>query len=174
MRKEPRVSAPTTTAPPKQPTKSDIAILQFAHGIELAMTALYAKASAAAGKDLKTVFDLFGGHHLAQAQSLAGLLGRSSATTQNASFYTAFVTAASSGSDTELAGTFLSLENSLVKTHLGVLGTITGTDGAQLVASIIPVQGRHAAVLAGFAGKKGLGDILDNEAEPLDTKTYPA
>jgi starch phosphorylase len=58
--------------------------------------------------------------------------------------------------------------------HLGVLGTITGTDGAQLIASIIPVQGRHAAVLAGFAGKKGLGDILDNEAEPLDTKTYPA
>jgi len=168
------VSAPTTTAPPKQPTKSDIAVLQFAHGIELAMTALYTKASAAAGKDLKTVFSLFGGHHLAQAQALAGLLGRSSATTQNASFYTAFITAASSGSDTELAGTFLSLENSLVKTHLGVLGTITGTDGAQLVASIIPVQGRHAAILASFAGKKGLGDILDNDAKPLDTKTYPA
>lgn len=169
------MSAPTTTAPPKQPTKSDIALLHFAHGIELAMTALYAKAStAAAGKDLKTVFDMFGQHHLAHAQSLAGLLGRSSATTQNAGFYTAFVTAASSGSDTELAGTFLSLENSLVKTHLGVLGIITGTDGAQLVASIISVQGRHAAVLASFARKKDLGDILDNAAEPFDTKTYPA
>ena len=168
------MSAPTTTAPPKQPTKSDIAILQFAHGIELAMTALYTKASAAAGKDLRTVCDMFGGHHLAHAQSLAGLLGRSSATTQNASFYTAFLSAASSGSDAELAGTFLSLENSLVKTHLGVLGTITGTDGAQLIASIISVQGRHAAVLASLAGKKGLGDILDNAAEPLDSKTYPA
>ena len=168
------MSAPTTTAPPKQPTKSDIAILQFAHGIELAMTALYTKASAAAGKDLKAVLDLFGGHHLAYAQSLAGLLGRSAATSQNASFYTAFLSAASSGSDAELAGTFLSLENSLVKTHLGVLGTITGTDGAQLIASIISVQGRHAAVLASLAGKKGLGDILDNAAEPLDSKTYPA
>ena len=168
------MSAPTTTAPPKQPTKSDIAILQFAHGIELAMNALYTKASAAAGKDLKIVLDLFGGHHLAYAQSLAGLLGRSAATTQNASFYTAFLSAASSGSDAELAGTFLSLENSLVKTHLGVLGTITGTDGAQLIASIISVQGRHAAVLASLAGKKGLGDILDNAAEPLDSKTYPA
>jgi hypothetical protein len=101
-------------------------------------------------------------------------LGRSAATTQNASFYTAFLSAASSGSDAELAGTFLSLENSLVKTHLGVLGTITGTDGAQLIASIISVQGRHAAVLASLAGKKGLGDILDNAAEPLDSKTYPA
>ena len=168
------MSAPTTTAPPKQPTKSDIAILQFAHGIELAMTALYTKASAAAGKDLKVVLDLFGGHHLAYAQSLAGLLGRSAATSQNASFYTAFLSAASSGSDAELAGTFLSLENSLVKTHLGVLGTITGTDGAQLIASIISVQGRHAAVLASLAGEKGLGDILDNAAEPLDSKTYPA
>ena len=168
------MSAPTTTAPPKQPTKSDIAILQFAHGIELAMTALYTKASAAAGKDLKVVLDLFGGHHLAYAQSLAGLLGRSAATSQNASFYTAFLSATSSGSDAELAGTFLSLENSLVKTHLGVLGTITGTDGAQLIASIISVQGRHAAVLASLAGKKGLGDILDNAAEPLDSKTYPA
>ena len=168
------MSAPTTTAPPKQPTKSDIAILQFAHGIELAMTALYTKASAAAGKELTVVLDLFGGHHLAYAQSLAGLLGRSAATTQNASFYTAFLSAASSGSDAELAGTFLSLENSLVKTHLGVLGTITGTDGAQLIASIISVQGRHAAVLASLAGKKGLGDILDNAAEPLDSKTYPA
>ena len=168
------MDAPTTTAPPKQPTKSDIAILQFAHGIELAMNVLYTKASAAAGKDLKIVLDLFGGHHLAYAQSLAGLLGRSAPTTQNASFYTAFLSAASSGSDAELAGTFLSLENSLVKTHLGVLGTITGTDGAQLVASIISVQGRHAAVLASLAGKKGLGDILDNAAEPLDSKTYPA
>ena len=168
------MDAPTTTAPPKQPTKSDIAILQFAHGIELAMNALYRKASAAAGKDLKIVLDLFGGHHLAYAQSLAGLLGRSAPTTQNASFYTAFLSAASSGSDAELAGTFLSLENSLVKTHLGVLGTITGTDGAQLIASIISVQGRHAAVLASLAGKKGLGDILDNAAEPLDSKTYPA
>jgi hypothetical protein len=55
-----------------------------------------------------------------------------------------------------------------------VLGTITGTDGAQLIASIISVQGRHAAVLASLAGKKGLGDILDNAAEPLDSKTYPA
>ena len=168
------MSAPTTTAPPKQPTKSDIAVLQFAHGIELAMTALYTKASAAAGKDLKVVLDLFGGHHLAYAQTLAGLLGRSAATTQKASFYTAFLSAASSGSDAEIAGTFLSLENSLVKTHLGVLGTITGTDGAQLVASIISVQGRHAAVLASLAGKNGLGDILDNAAEPLDSKTYPA
>ena len=168
------MSAPTTTAPPKQPTKSYIAVLQFAHGIELAMTALYTKASAAAGKDLKVVLDLFGGHHLAYAQTLAGLLGRSAATTQNASFYTAFLSAASSGSDAEIAGTFLSLENSLVKTHLGVLGTITGTDGAQLVASIISVQGRHAAVLASLAGKNGLGDILDNAAEPLDSKTYPA
>ena len=168
------MSAPTTTAPPKQPTKSDIAVLQFAHGIELAMTALYTKASAAAGKDLKVVLDLFGGHHLAYAQTLAGLLGRSAATTQNASFYTAFLSAASSGSYAEIAGTFLSLENSLVKTHLGVLGTITGTDGAQLVASIISVQGRHAAVLASLAGKNGLGDILDNAAEPLDSKTYPA
>ena len=156
------MSAPTTTAPPKQPTKSDIAVLQFAHGIELAMTALYTKASAAAGKDLKVVLDLFGGHHLAYAQTLAGLLGRSAATTQNASFYTAFLSAASSGSDAEIAGTFLSLENSLVKTHLGVLGTITGTDGAKLVASIISVQGRNAAVLASLAGKNGLGDILDN------------
>jgi hypothetical protein len=138
------------------------------------MTALYTKASAAAGKDLKVVLDLFGGHHLAYAQTLAGLLGRSAATTQNASFYTAFLSAASSGSDAEIAGTFLSLENSLVKTHLGVLGTITGTDGAQLIASIISVQGRHAAVLASLAGKKGLGDILDNAAEPLDSKTYPA
>ncbi|MEI8321981.1 MAG: ferritin-like domain-containing protein [Actinomycetes bacterium] len=168
------MDAPTTTAPPQQPTKSDIAVLQFAQGIELAMTALYTKASAAAGKDLKTVCTMFGEHHLAYAQSIAGLLGRSAISAQNASFYAAFIAAAASGSDAELAGTFLSLENSLVKTHLGVLGTITGTDGAQLVASIISTQGRHAAVLAGFAGKKGLGDILDNAAEPFDTKTYPA
>ena len=168
------MDATTTTAPPKQPTTSDITLLAFAHGLELAMNALYTKAVAKAGKDNKPVFELFGAHHLAYAQALSGLLGAARAKSQNSSFFSAFSTAAGSGSDAELAATFLSLENAMAKTHIELLASLKSTDAANLIASISAVEGRHAAVLAGLTGKTDLALALDNAAEALTSETSPA
>ena len=163
-----------TTAPPKQPTSGDIATLGFALGLERSMADLYALAAPKVGKDNQAVFSAFGEHHKAYVQSLAGLLGRNAPTARNAAFYDAFAEAAAAGSAAEIAATFQALENGFVATHLAVLGTLRGTNGAELIASIIAIEARHATVLGALAGKTGLGDLLDNPAEALSAETYPA
>ena len=168
------MEAPTTSAPPKQPTANDIGTLQFVYGLELAMNTLYLKAASKVDKDTKPVIEMFGAHHLAYAQSIAGLLGRNAPTEMNKSFFAAFSSAAANGSGKEIAATLLTLENTMMKTHNGVLSVLAGTDGAKLVASIIAVQARHAAVLAGLAGKTDLDSLLDNPAEALSPETYRA
>jgi hypothetical protein len=57
---------------------------------------------------------------------------------------------------------------------LSVLGSLKGTNGAELIASIIAIEARHATVLGALAGKKGLDDLLTNSAEALSPETYPA
>ena len=163
-----------TTAPPKQPTSGDIATLGFALGLERSMTDLYTRATAKMGKDNQAVFAAFGEHHKAYAQALAGLLGRNAPTSRNEAFYDAFAQAAAAGSEKEIAATFQALENGFVATHLSVLGSLRGTNGAELIASIIAIEARHATVLGALAGKTGLDDLLDNPAEALSPETYPA
>jgi hypothetical protein len=58
------------------------------------------------------------------------------------------------------------LENTLVSTHLSLVGTLEGTAGSALVASILTIQARHAAALALLSGG-ALADALVNEAAPL-------
>ncbi len=164
----------STTAPPKQPTKGDIATLGFALGLERSMTDLYVLAAAKVGKDNQAVFEAFGEHHKAYAQSLAGLLGRTAPANRNEAFFDAFSAAAAAGSSSEIAATFQALENGFVATHLTVLGSLRGTTGAELIASIIATEARHATVLGSLSGKSGLDDLLKNSAEALDSETYPA
>ena len=60
------------------------------------------------------------------------------------------------------------LESTLVATHTELLRALEGTDGAEMLASILIVEARNCAVLADLAGN---GDDLDalfvNDAEPL-------
>lgn len=165
----------STTAPPKQPTAADVALLSYALGLEFAMVDIYARAAAGAKDDLKAVAQLFGAHHRAAAQSLTGLLGRKSPTTRNAKFYDEQSTKASGGTAKEVAAHLAGLENAMVATHLKVLGTLRGIDGASLVASIIPIEARQAAVLVGLSGSTELDDIMALDAEAaIDPETYPA
>jgi len=58
------------------------------------------------------------------------------------------------------------LENTLVSTHVSLVGTLEGTEGSALVASILTIQARHAAALA-LLGGRALADALSNTAAPL-------
>lgn len=165
----------STTAPPKQPTAADAALLSYALGLEFAMVDIYARATSGAKDDLKAVAELFGAHHRAAAQSLTGLLGRKAPTGRNEKFYAEQSKKASGGSAEETATHLAGLENAMVATHLKVLGALRGTDGAALVASIIPIEARQAAVLVGLSGSTALDDIMALDAEAaIDPETYPA
>lgn len=154
----------TTTAPPKQPTTGDVALLSVAIGLELAMIDLYARA-ASAGGSLKDVATLFGENHRAAAQALSGLVGRQAPTSRDSKFFSDNSDAAGAADAKARAEHLAGLENSLVATHISVLGKLKGVDGANLVASIIPTEARQAAVLVGLAGKSALDDILAFDPE---------
>ena len=165
----------TTTAPPKQPTSADVALLSFGLGLEFAMIDLYTRAANASKDEMKTIAELFGAHHRAAAQSLTGLLGRKAPTARNEKFYAAQSAKAGEGSAKELATHMASLENALVVTHINVLSQLRGIDGASLVASIIPIEARQAAVLVQMSGSSSLDDIMALDAEAsIDPETYPA
>lgn len=138
------------------------------------MVDLYAKNAAGAKDDAKAVANLFSANHRAAAQAIAGLIGRKAPTTRNQAFYAEHAPKAS-GDAKETAAYMASLENALVATHLKVLGAVSGTDGASLVASILPIEARQAAVLVGLSGSTALDDImaLDPEAA-IDPEKYPA
>ena len=165
----------STTAPPKQPTSADAALLSYALGLEFAMVDIYARATAAAKDDLKAVAELFGAHHRAAAQSLTGLLGRKATIGRNEKFFAEQSAKAAGGTTRDIAAHLAGLENAMVATHLKVLGTLRGIDGAALVASIIPIEARQAAVLVGLSGSTALDDIMALDAEAaIDPETYPA
>jgi Ferritin-like domain len=169
------VADTSTTAPPKQPTAADAALLSYALGLEFAMVDIYARAAAGAKDELKSVAELFGAHHRAAAQSLTGLLGRKAPTGRNEAFYAEQSKAASGGTAKDTAAHMAGLENAMVATHLKVLSTLRGIDGAALVASIIPIEARQAAVLVGLSGATALDDIMALDAEAaIDPETYPA
>lgn len=165
----------STTAPPKQPTTADAVLLSYALGLEFAMVDIYARATVASKDDLKAVAELFGAHHRAAAQSLTGLLGRKAATGRNEKFYAEHSAKIIGGAAKDTAAQLAGLENAMVATHLRMLGTLRGIDGATLIASIIPIEARQAAVLVGLSGSTALDDVmaLDDEAV-IDPKTYPA
>ena len=164
----------STTAPPKQPTAADVDLLSFAIGLELAMIDLYVKHAAGAKGDAKAVAQLFGANHRAAAQAIAGLVGRKAPTARNAAFFAEHAPK-TAGDAKETAAYMAGLENALVATHLKVLGSLRGVDGANLIASIIPTQARQAAVLVGLSGSTSLDDImaLDPEAA-IDPEKFPA
>lgn len=164
----------STTAPPKQPTAADVDLLSFAIGLELAMIDLYGKNAAGSKGDAKAVAELFGANHRAAAQALVGLVGRKAPTSRNEAFYAEHA-AKVAGSSADAAAYMAALENSLVATHLKVLGALRGVDGASLVASILPIEARQAAVLVGLAGSSNLDDIMALDAEAaIDPEKYPA
>jgi len=161
------VADTTTTAPPKQPTSGDVALLSTAIGLELAMIDLYGRAAAASSGQMKTIANLFGENHRAAAQALSGLVGRKAPTGRDANFYSENSAAAGESDAKKLAEAMAGLENSLVATHISVLGKLQGVDGANLVASIIPTEARQAAVLVGLSGKTSLDDILAFDPEAV-------
>lgn len=162
-------AAPTTTSAPKRPTDADLEQLRYAQTIELAARDLY---DAALKPELlddanRPLFTAIREAHEAYAHSLAGVIGTTAPGEADAALVRQHRSGFSSGSVSSIAGVAAELENSLAATHRSTLGELRGTDAVALVAAIVPIEGRHAAVLSSLAGRTGLDDAILNDAEPL-------
>ena len=155
-------------AAPTPPTPVDRALLAFANSAELAARDLYAVAAElpAFGADEKTMLVGFHDHHLAAAQALAGLVGKAATNVREDAVYDAFRGKMTGSDKSAIYDALRELENTLVSTHLSLVGTFEGTEGSALVASVLTIQARHAAALA-LLGGRALTDALTNAAAPL-------
>lgn len=160
--------ATTTTAPPRQPLDADRRLLGVAQRLELAAVALYD--TALGGRQLdgepRGIIAGIREAHEAYAQSLSAMLGKGAPDIAEQAIVDEFG-AAFGGPLGGMLEAARSLENALVATHTDLVGTLEGTDGTALVASILVVEARHATVLADMADITDLDQLLVNEAQPI-------
>jgi rubrerythrin len=162
------VSAQAGGTPPLRPTSADVTALRFAQGVELAARDLYelALAGGGYGEDLAPVMAAMSQHHRSYAQAISGLLGPDANGQPNEGVLGQFRTRFSNPSSAISAAA--RLEDTAVATHTELLGTLEGTDGAALIASILVVEARHATVLATAAGVTDLNQLLTTTSTPLE------
>ena len=157
-------SGRASTTPPLRPTADDVALLGFAQGVEMAARDLYDKAlgtSSLSGSD-RDVFVTIRESHDAYVQGLSGLLGREAPLQVNADVV-GLLEAAFTGSTADALAAAYTLESTAVATHRDIVRELQGTDGANLIASILIIEARHGTVLAAMAGKADLDELLVNE-----------
>jgi hypothetical protein len=155
-------------ATPTPPTAVDRALLAFANSAEFAARDLYAVAAGlpAFSTEEQTMLVGFHDHHMAAGQALAGLVGKDASNVREDAVYNAFRGKVMGSDKSAIWDALRDLENTLVSTHLSLVGTLEGTEGSALVASILSIQARHAAALA-LLGGRTVTDALTNEAAPL-------
>ena len=154
------------TAPPKMPTSADKQLLDCALSAELSVHDLYVTAinSGMLSADEKLMMEMFSEHHKSYAQSLNGLLGKAATNTRNEALYTTYAGQLTSAQ--AMNRVLQSIENTMVATHIDILSSLEGMDGATLVASIITVEARHAAVF-GTLPTSSLSNALNSAATSL-------
>jgi hypothetical protein len=160
--------ATTTTAPPKQPTPGDVELLSFAQSIELAAAELYATAlgSGSLGEKTTEIVQTIHQAHVSYGQSLNALLGRK-APGQSLGSLVDGNSDAFGGSNAAFLEAARQLENTAVATHTDLIADIEGTDGAQLIASVVLAEARFGLALADLAGETDLAKLVSTGAEPL-------
>ena len=153
-------------APTKMPTGADKQLLDFALSAELSVHDLYVTAinSGMLSADEKLMMEMFSEHHKSYAQSLNGLLGKAATNTRNEALYTTYAGQLTSAQ--AMNRVLQSIENTMVATHIDILSSLEGMDGATLVASIITVEARHAAVF-GTLPTSSLSNALNSAATSL-------
>ena len=143
-----------TTTPPRRPTDGDIALLQIVQQVELAARDLYSAALEGAEGEAANTFAGLQAHHDMYAQSISSQIGKAAPQTRDEKLFSSM----KSGFD---AAAGWELENTLVVTHIDLLGRIEGTEPAALLASIVVGESRHAVALAALAGKSPVDDMDD-------------
>lgn len=136
----------------------DAGIAAFAQSIELALVQSYA-AIAATGK-IATASAVeatanFAFHHEEHARALTDPAGRAATDTPNRRLVDRFRTRIQRAPDeSTLLDIAFTLENHAASTYLFVLSALEATEALALPAAILPVEARHAVVLARLLGRQ--------------------
>jgi hypothetical protein len=145
----------STTLPPRQPDADDRTLLGFVQSLELTAVAAYGiaidskKLSSAAGS-LATIFQA---HHRQHAQAVGSLAGAAAPNVANASLVAVFGPKfQSAAAEKDLLELAYEVENAAAATYAAALAELTGTDPAAVLASILPIEARHAVVLGQAIG----------------------
>jgi Ferritin-like domain len=130
----------------------DAGIAAFAQSIELALVQAYT-AVAATGRVTETAAieatSSFAAHHGEHATALGAAAGDSATDVPNRRLVNGFRRQIERAADeSALLDIALTLENQAASTYLFVLSALEATQTLQLPASILPVESRHAVVLA--------------------------
>lgn len=160
-----QASSPRSTLS-AQPTEADTQLLQFAQGVEITAHDLYKKAADSgkfAGDELAMI-NMFGEHHKMYAQAINGLIGKSATNQRNESLYSAYVGQLGSAQSAYIS--LHNVENTLAATNTDILGQLRGIDAVRILASIITVEARQAAVFGTLPGLNLL-IALDKSANSL-------
>jgi hypothetical protein len=163
------VADTTTTEAPRRPSTEDDTMFVFVQSAELAARDLYRGALAGGVfTDQATieVINTIADSHEAYGQSISGLIGKEATNLASEALMKDRQTAFT-GSAADVLKAGRALENDLAATHLEILGKLSGTDGAGLVASILVVEARNATVLAHLAGVDQLDQQLATEGKAL-------
>lgn len=155
-----------TTSPPRRPTDADIELLAYAQQAELAARDLYHAAleNGSAGDQPGSVAAL-AAHHDAASQAISSMIGRNAPQDR---LETLFTSLKPSFSGSSFATSAHQLENTLVATHQSLLGSLEGTEGAALVASVMIAEARHVVALAALAGLSPASDTDAYLTVPAD------
>ena len=135
-------------------SQDDLANAQFAIGVELAARDLYQAAIDAGATG--TAWAILANQHAQYAQRVAGLTGIS-ANTADQAVYEARV---ANFQGDRPANAAYDLENTLVATHAALLAQITSANAANVLASVVTMESRHAAYLAERSGRGKNFDAL--------------
>ena len=147
-------------------SSSDIKLLAFAHTLELTTRDIYivVVARKSLSDDERALLEQFHANHVAYEQSLNGLLSKNAVTKRDDAIYASFSAKLSEAQNIWLA--LLEIENIMIASHTKAIETIESAKVAALVASMITVEARHAAILASQA-TTNISTALDNNASAL-------
>jgi rubrerythrin len=143
-------------------TDEDLAA--FAQSVELAAVAAYEMAAAALSATTKPVGELFAMHHQQHADAFAAVAGSKAVDGPNQALVTALTPALEAVTDEKSALELaFGLENQAAATYAFGLTAATGADAVAGMATILPIESEHAAIL-GVALGLSVPDIFVNGA----------
>lgn len=165
----PSTDASTAPTSPGRPTAADVSLLGFAQRIELTARDLYQRAidEGAAGDEDRVLMGLRSNHQAA-ADALSAMLGRAAPQTPDDDLFGEWESRFASADLQEVAAAGLELENTLVATHIELIGQLEGLDGVETLAATLLMESRAGTVLADLSGQ---GDdpaaLFENPASAL-------
>lgn len=147
-------------------SQTDIKLLAFAQTLELTTRDVYVNVVGrkSLGDDERALLEQFHAHHVAYEQTLNGLLSKNAANKRDEVIYESFVAKLSEAQN--IWSALLEIENTMIASHTKAIETIESAKVAALLASMITVEARHAAILASQT-TTNLSAALDNNTTAL-------